>query len=58
VKPVPFWVASLRSVALRVPSAVIPQEYNVLLNAAHPDFSRLVVENVELFSFDPRLRSQ
>lgn len=52
------WVASLRSLALRVPSAVIPQEHNVLLNPAHPDFSRLVVGGVEPFAFDPRLRAQ
>ncbi|MEM8608984.1 MAG: RES family NAD+ phosphorylase [Myxococcota bacterium] len=49
------WLRERRSLALRVPSAVIPQEYNVLLNPAHPRHARLSPEQGEPFSFDPRL---
>jgi RES domain-containing protein len=49
------WVRSRRSLALSVPSAVVPQERNYLLNPAHPDFARVVVGRREPFSFDPRM---
>ena len=49
------WVEDLRSAALSVPSAVVPQERNILLNPAHPDFARILIGEPELFSFDPRL---
>ena len=49
------WIRGADSVALVVPSAVIPSESNVLLNPAHPDFSRLRMHSPEPFAFDPRL---
>lgn len=50
------WIKSGRSVALRVPSAVVPGEFNYLLNPAHPDFKRVKIGQPEPFSFDARLR--
>ena len=50
------WVQARRSVALRVPSAVIPGEFNYLLNPAHPQFARVKVGKPEPFAFDPRLQ--
>jgi RES domain-containing protein len=41
---------------LAVPSAVIPQEMNYLLNPRHVNFKRIRVRNPEPFRFDPRLR--
>ncbi len=49
------WLTEARSLALKVPSAVIPQEHNVLLNPNHPKRERLSVEAQASFSFDPRL---
>ncbi len=49
------WAKEARSVALRVPSAVVPGEFNYLLNPAHPDFSRVKIARPEPFSFDSRL---
>lgn len=49
------WVREQRSVALRVPSAVVPGEFNFLLNPAHPDFKRVKLGSPEGFNFDPRL---
>jgi RES domain-containing protein len=48
------WVASRRSVALRVPSALVP-ESTFLLNPQHPDFSKLCIGKAVPFQFDPRL---
>lgn len=50
------WAREQRSAALRVPSAVVPGEFNYLLNPAHPDFARVKIGKAEPFSFDPRLR--
>ncbi|GAB3883689.1 RES family NAD+ phosphorylase [Spirosoma agri] len=51
------WLRSGRSAVLRVPSAIIPHESNYLLNPAHPDFSRIVLQQTEPFLFDPRIKS-
>lgn len=51
------WVGAAHAVALRVPSAVIPQEYLYLLDPQHPDFARLRIDDPEPFRFDPRLAS-
>jgi RES domain-containing protein len=49
------WVRSGRSAALRVPSVVVPMEFDYLLNPRHPDFARVVVGTPRPFPFDPRL---
>lgn len=49
------WCAELRSAMLSIPSAVVPGEFNILLNPKHPDFPRVSVSPPERFSFDPRL---
>jgi len=49
------WVQAQRSVALRVPSAVVPGEFNYLLNPAHPKFAKIKTGKPEPFRFDPRL---
>lgn len=35
------WAKSLRSPVLAVPSALVPQEYNYVLNLLHPDFKKI-----------------
>lgn len=49
------WVRAGKSVALLVPSAAIYGEWNVLLNPAHPDFSRVKVQEPKPFEFDVRM---
>ena len=49
------WVQEQRSVALRVPSVVVPGEFNYLLNPLHPDFKRVKVGKAEPYAFDPRI---
>lgn len=44
-----------KSLALRVPSAVVSGDYNILINPRHPDFSQLKRISDEAFRFDPRL---
>jgi RES domain-containing protein len=49
------WCLLRRSAMLKVPSAVVPGEFNYLLNPAHPDFSLIRASAPRPFSFDPRL---
>lgn len=48
------WLLEKRSLCLKVPSFVLPQEYNVLLNPLHPEMTKVVVKDVSPFVFDPR----
>lgn len=50
------WAASRRSVALAVPSVVVPWETNLLLNPSHPRFAELRIDAPRRFELDPRLR--
>jgi RES domain-containing protein len=50
------WARELKSPVLAVPSAVIPQELNYLLNPLHSHFKRIRVAAPEAFRFDARLR--
>lgn len=49
------WARSNRSLVLRVPSAVIDQEYNLLINPAHPDMGRVIISRIADLRFDSRL---
>jgi RES domain-containing protein len=49
------WAERGESVALTVPSAVVPTERNLLLNPRHPDMGRLQIGDPEPFHLDSRL---
>jgi len=49
------WLATKASAALRVPSVIIPGEFNYLLNPEHSDFGAIRATAPKPFSFDPRL---
>lgn len=40
---------------MRVPSAVVPGEFNYLIDPTHPGIKRVKVRKVAAFRFDPRL---
>jgi len=49
------WLRIQRTPVLRVPSAIVPESQNVLLNPVHPDASRASVAASRRFAFDSRL---
>jgi RES domain-containing protein len=52
------WIEQNRSAVLVVPSAVVPQDRNVVLNPWHPEFARIDVGDPGTpFRWDPRLIS-
>jgi len=51
------WVERRKKVVMRVPSVVIPQEWNVVINTEHKEFKDQVkLIDLEPFAFDRRLR--
>ena len=50
------WVASKESVILKVPSIVVPEEYNYLVNPLHPDFKKISIGSSVAYFLDPRLK--
>jgi RES domain-containing protein len=49
------WALKKRSVVLKVPSTVIREEFNYLINPAHPDFKKLSIGSPVKFVFDDRI---
>lgn len=49
------WLQAGRSTLLRVPSAVVPETFNVLLNPGHAQAGKLEVVQVSEHAIDPRL---
>ena len=49
------WVACLTSVALRVPSVIVPSEFNVLLHPRHQQFAAVTAAEVIDAVIDTRL---
>ncbi len=50
------WMIEKRSLVLRVPSSVIPEEPNFLINPLHPGAAELKPGKAEPFKFDPRIK--
>lgn len=49
------WITAARTAILAVPSILIPEETNFVLNPAHRDFNRIEISEAEPFAFDPRM---
>jgi RES domain-containing protein len=49
------WAQQASSLLLRVPSTVVPVEFNLILNIQHPNFGKLEFGEGQEFVFDPRL---
>jgi RES domain-containing protein len=50
------WIEKNETAVLQVPSAIIPEEYNYLLNPLHADFTQIQLLSTEPFAFDPRIK--
>ena len=49
------WYFDQTSAVLKVPSAIIPTEFNYVLNPRHPDFKKIAINQATPFKFDQRL---
>lgn len=51
-----FWYNHGDTALLRIPSAMIPQEHNYLINTKHADFKKAKISGVEDYFWDERLK--
>lgn len=49
------WISQSKFAVLKVPSTIIMEEYNYLINPSHQDFSRMKIGKSQRFTFDPRI---
>lgn len=50
------WYQDFKYLVMKVPSSIIPKEYNYLINTKHPDFSSKVkIKELEDYNWDDRL---
>jgi RES domain-containing protein len=50
-----LWYRERNTLLLKVPSAIIPAEHNIIINTQHPFFSKVKLVRTEPFLFDQRL---
>lgn len=50
------WLHERATVLLRVPSAIVPQTSNYILNPLHPDASRFNITQIYQYPFDLRIK--
>ncbi len=51
------FIKSKKHLALKVPSAVVQEEYNYLINPVHPDVKKIKINEIKSFRPDKRLFS-
>lgn len=49
------WYLENNHLLLKVPSAVIPQEFNFIINTRHPEFKQIQLVKTEPYFWDKRL---
>lgn len=49
------WLKANTSALMVVPSVIVPEEYNVLINPLHPDTKRLQARKLRRWTYDARL---
>lgn len=49
------FIATGKYLALRVPSVIMPEEHNFLLNPQHPDFKKVKITAQRMLTIDDRL---
>ena len=49
------FISSNQNLYLKVPSAIVPQEHNFLINPLHKDFKKVKIVGSELLELDKRL---
>lgn len=50
------WLKRNQTAILELPSVIIPDEANYLLNPAHPDFQQITIGQPQPFLYDPRMK--
>jgi len=49
------WAKASTSLLLSIPSVIVPEESNILINTRHPDISKITATKVRKWLYDPRM---
>jgi RES domain-containing protein len=49
------WAAACRTAVMRIPSAIVPEERNVLINPLHPDAKSIKAKRIRKWTYDGRM---
>ncbi len=49
------WRSGATSALYEIPSAIVPEEFNILINPVHPDASQITAAKTRRWLFDPRV---
>lgn len=49
------WLDEARQLCLKIPSVIVPEEKNVVINPRHPEYPNVQLTVIRPFSFDPRM---
>ena len=52
------WLQSASTCLLFVPSIIVPEEQNVVINPSHPDSAKITATKVRKWTYDPRFRGK
>lgn len=50
------WISTKRTVVMEVPSSIVEEEVNYLINPKHPDFNLIKLIKTDPFVFDKRIK--
>jgi len=50
------WISTERTVVMEVPSSIVEEEVNYLINPKHPDFNLIKLIKTDPFVFDKRIK--
>ncbi len=48
------WAQENKTTALKVPSVLVPDEWNILLNPASTEFNKIHIDSIQPFHIDSR----
>jgi RES domain-containing protein len=51
------WIKERKELLLIVPSVIIPEEKNILINPHHPEITKVATQTIKPFTVDPRFIS-
>ena len=49
------WIQGKTTLLAEVPSVIVPEEHNILINPAHPDAAKLTAVKIRKWTYDQRL---
>ncbi len=53
-----LWAEEGQTAAVQVPSSIVPEEYNILINPLHPDFPQIQVLDLQPYPLDQRVNAK